>query len=135
MLLKDLLACVYVRAVGYFLISCVLVNPLVISLIARQELGGLPLGFDDLSDARDDLPSLMGPDLLLEVVIGFREGVVGMEGVVGVGGGVVGEGEAFGGLVDAFEGGGAGHTVDCLLVGFDIEDALLVMIEGGLLVD
>jgi hypothetical protein len=38
-------------------------------------------------------------------------------------------------VVDAFEGGGAGHAVNCLLVGLDVEDALLVVVEGGLLVD
>lgn len=91
------------------------------------------LGLDDLSDAWYYLSGLVWPDFLLEVAIGLGEGVP--KWVIGVESRVEWEGEAFG-RGHAFKG-GAWDAVNGLLVGLDIEDALLIgLIEGGgLMVD
>jgi hypothetical protein len=74
------------------------------------------------------------PDFLLEETIWLGDGM--NKWVVIVGRRLVREGETSG-RGHAFEGRGAGDAVDGLLIGLDIEDALLVgLIEGGgLMVD
>lgn len=125
---EDLLAGIDVSAVGGLLVvEGVLVDALRAPAVGGEELGGLPLSLDDFGDPGDNLASLVRPDLLLDVGLAWRRTVVGVLAHS------VGKREPSALALHVLQRGRAGDAVDRLLVGLDVENALVLsfVVEGA----